>query len=116
MSKGEDELAFQLRHATKFAFEREYRFHPTRRWRADVAIWIGPAHMAANLPCLLVEVEGAIRGKPGRHQRIDGMERDAEKYAEAMCLGWKVLRVMPSQVKSGQALEWIERLMEDAAA
>ena len=99
-SAAEEALAFQLRHATNLHFEREYRFHPDRKWRADFRI--------GNL---LVEVEGAIRGSPGRHQRLDGMTADCAKYAEAMCLGFTVLRVMPSQVRSGEALRWIERII-----
>ena len=111
MSKGEETLAFQIKHATMFPFKREHRFHPTRKWRSDFAVWPNAAALEANTLPLLVEVEGAIRGKPGRHQRVDGMTRDSEKYAEAMCMGHQVLRVMPSQVESGVALQWIERMM-----
>lgn len=113
MSRHEETLAFQLRHATDLSFEREYRFHPTRRWKSDFAIFRDENWSAGpvpELPILLVEVEGAIRGKPGRHQRIDGMTNDCEKYAEALALGMPTLRVMPSQVHSGEALRWIERI------
>ena len=118
MSRYEDVLAFQLRHASSFPFEQQYRFHPTRKWRADFAVWpneewhgIHQADPPMLLP-LLVEVEGAVRGKPGHHQRVDGMEADCEKYAAAMCRGHYVLRVMPSQVISGVALQWIEQMMD----
>lgn len=83
---------------------RQHPFHPSRAWRFDFA---RPDMMLA------VEIEGVIRGKPGRHQRVDGATADAEKYAEAMCLGWRVLRVMPSQVRTGQARDWIEQLTAD---
>ena len=113
-SRGEEEMAFLLTHASSFPFERQYAFHPVRRWRADFAVWPNKEwHGVPGCRPLLVEIEGAKRGRaPGRHQRIDGMEADCEKYAEAMCLGYTVLRVMPRQVRGGIALIWIERLME----
>ena len=119
-SAGERELAFQLTHGSKpkLYFERQYQFHPGRAWRSDFAIWAKPfiegtaETFREEGPALLVEVEGAVRGLPGHHQRVDGMTDDCEKYAEAMCLGYPVLRVMPSQVKSGMALVWIERLLK----
>ncbi len=106
MSAAESLLELQLR-AASIAFEREVRFHATRRWRFDFAL---PAHRLA------VEVEGITFGVAGRHQRGAGVRADCEKYAEALCLGWRVLRVVPDQVKSGQALVWIERLLADAPA
>ena len=109
-SAAEEELTLHLRHAAGLPLEREFRFHPERKWRADFAVW--PRQDWQGKP-LLVEIEGAIRGKPGRHQRVDGMAEDCEKYAEAMCLGYTILRVMPSQVRSGQALSWIERLVSN---
>lgn len=79
----------------------EFRFHPTRRWRFDYA-W--PDRSIA------VEVDGAV-WTGGRHTRGAGVEKDCEKYAEALLAGWRVLRVTTGQVKSGQALTWVERLL-----
>ena len=81
----------------------EHKFHPKRRWRLDM-VW--PAHMLA------VEVEGGT-WIGGRHTRGSGFEKDAEKYAEAMCLGWRVLRVTGSQICTGKALKWIQQLREN---
>jgi len=78
---------------------REHRFHPTRKWRFDVAV---PAWMLA------IEIDGGGFVQ-GRHSRGMGMEQDAEKFAEAAILGWTVLRVTPRHVKSGQAIGWIQR-------
>ena len=80
--------------------ERQVRFHPTREWRLDFG-WLELK--------LAVEIEGLVPGGKGRHQTIGGMTEDLVKYAEALCLGWRVLRVSQAQVKSGQALEWAER-------
>lgn len=87
----------QIRALHLMAPEREYRFHPKRRWRLDFA-W--PTQMLA------VEVEGGV-WSGGRHTTGVGFTLDCEKYAEAMCLGWRVLRVTGSQVQNGQAIKWL---------
>ena len=102
-SAGEESLAWHIKASGLAGWEREVAFHPTRRWRFDFA------HREKRIA---VEVEGVLRGRPGRHQRVDGMTADCEKYAEALCLGWAVLRVVPAQVRSGDALRWLLRLLE----
>ena len=81
--------------------EAEFKFHPTRRWRFDFA-W--------PTESLAVEVDGGAWVN-GRHSRGSGVEKDCEKYAEAMCAGWRILRVTPKHVHSGEALAWISRLL-----
>ena len=80
---------------------REFRFHPKRRWKFDFC-W--PEAMVA------VEVEGGI-WSGGRHTSGKGFQNDCEKYAEALLLGWRVLRVTGDQVKSGKAGEWTVKLL-----
>lgn len=82
----------------------EVRFHPSRRWRFDVAF---------KKAKLAVEIDGGgfIRGG-GRHSRGVGIEQDCEKYAEAMLLGWRVLRVTPRMVRDGRALSYIQELLK----
>lgn len=101
VSELEDELAFQLK-AAKIPYEREIRFHPKRRWRWDFVV---------QDTKIAIEVEGGIWGM-GRHTRGAGFQKDAEKGNEAVILGWKVLRVTPQHIRSGQALEWVESLRE----
>ena len=60
----------------------EYKFHPKRKWRMDVA-W--PDYR------LCVELEGGVHNG-GRHTRGAGFEADAEKYNAAAVMGWTVLR------------------------
>ena len=79
----------------------EYRFHPERRWRADLAL---PQHK------LLIEIEGG-GWIGGRHTRSVGFIRDLEKYNTAAILGWYLLRFTPQQVKSGEALQVIENFI-----
>ena len=61
----------------------EFQFHPTRKWRFDVAwpVWM-----------LAIEFEGLVFQGGGRHQRMEGYTRDCEKYNQAVKGGWRVLR------------------------
>jgi hypothetical protein len=82
--------------------EREYRFAPPRRWRFDFA-W--PVRKLA------VEVEG-ITYEGGRHQRIDGFEKDCEKYEAALLDGWRVYRTTAKRIRSGAAMKAITELLD----
>ena len=74
----------------------EHRFHPVRKWRLDLA-W--PDRL------LGVEIDGgAFSG--GRHTSGPGFRKDAEKFSVAATMGWRILRVLPEWVPSGQALAW----------
>lgn len=96
-----DGLVFQARAVGLPEPVREHRFHPVRRFRFDLA-W--PTHRVA------VEVDGGVF-TGGRHARGAGIRRDAEKFSEAAALGWRVLRVLPEHVESGQAVGWLERAL-----
>lgn len=103
MSDAEEALAFQLR-AVGIAFEREVRFAPPRKWRADFEILpVSAAH-------LLIEVDGGTWAG-GRHTTGAGFAADCEKLNEATLLGYRVLRVTPSMVTSGAALVLVERAL-----
>ena len=81
----------------------EFKFHPTRKYRAD---W---AFVDARL---LVEVEGgAFLKDGGRHNRGAGFRNDLEKYAEAAILGYRVIRVLPEWIEDGRALTYVERAL-----
>lgn len=96
-SEGEEILGLQLK-ALNIAFEREFRFCSTRRWRADF-------HLIGKM--ILVEVEGGVWSN-GRHTRGKGYIADMEKYNTAQNLGYRVLRFETAQVKSGMAIRQIE--------
>jgi very-short-patch-repair endonuclease len=104
-SEGEETLALILR-ASKIPFVREYRFHPTRQWRADFAL---VEHR------VLIEVEGGI-WSGGRHLRGKGYEADLVKYNQAAIDGWSVLRFSTGQVKSGAAEGTIRAMIAAAMA
>lgn len=80
----------------------EFRFHPSRRWRFDYA-W--PQHKIA------LEVEGGAYTK-GRHTRGKGFVNDMDKYNQALQLGWKVIRVTPQQLDSGEAGSLVQAAIE----
>lgn len=100
--KIEDTLAWQCKVAGLPIPEREYRFHPTRRWRFDLA-W------PSDLFRLALEVDGGMYSARSGHRSYTGVLRDIEKINAATLLGWRVLRCTPAQVKSGDALTLIEK-------
>jgi len=106
-SSGEAMLSLHLRAAGIHSIP-EYLFALPRRWRADFAI---PNHR------LLIEVDGgnrlAVIGKNGKAVAIGRHTQDAdmEKLNEAAILGWRILRFSPAMVKSGVALQTIERFL-----
>ncbi|RSB52604.1 DUF559 domain-containing protein [Acinetobacter soli] len=83
------------------SFEPEYRFHTKRKWRAD--FWITGTK-------ILIEVEGGI-WSGGRHTRGKGYIGDMEKYNAAAMMGFTVLRFSTAQVKSGLAVQQIEKMI-----
>ncbi len=99
-SVGESILAMQLR-AVKIQFEQEFRFHPKRKWKADF-------HLIGKR--ILIEVEGGI-WSGGRHTRGKGYIGDMEKYNSATMMGFQVIRFSTDQVKSGHAIQQIEKMV-----
>lgn len=96
-----EELFSQQCRALKIKVEREFKFHPSRKWRADFAI---PLRM------ILIEIEGGVWIK-GRHQTGKGFSDDCEKYSNAALLGYLVFRFTPEMVKSGEAVAMIEKVV-----
>lgn len=81
---------------------REFRFHPTRMWRFDLAY---PDRGLA------IEIEGGTF-MAGRHNRGVGMRGDAEKYNEAALLGWTVIRVTGDMFKDGTVFSLVDRVLK----
>jgi very-short-patch-repair endonuclease len=82
--------------------EREYKFHPERKWRFDFAF---PHHKVA------VEIEGGT-WSGGRHSRGSGMAADMEKYNEAAKLEWLVFRFSTEMVSSGEAIDFMKQVLK----
>ena len=83
--------------------EREYLFHPTRKWRVDFA-W--PKRR------LFVEIEGGIwRRGGGAHSHPSNIERDIEKGNAITMAGCFLLRVTDKMIKSGEAFELVKKFL-----
>jgi len=93
----EQELSWQLRVAGLPTPEREWKFHPQRRWRFDFC-WVKQG--------IAVECEGGTWVN-GAHNRGAHFQSDCEKYNSAVLLGYKVLRFTGADIKSGRALAQI---------
>lgn len=106
MSQLESEFLIACRQLGLPEPEREFRFAPPRRWRADFA-W----------PTLrvLVEIEGGTWIN-GRHNRGAGFEADMEKYNAAAMASWTVLRFGSGAVKSGEAARMTALTLNQRAA
>jgi len=80
--------------------QKQYRFHPTRKWRFDFAWPVGK---------IALEVEGGVWTQ-GRHVRPLGFEKDIEKYNEAALLDWLVLRTTDKSFRNGRLERWLTEL------
>lgn len=96
-----DTFCALVRQTLKVEVVKEYKFHPTRRWRFDYAI---VEHMIA------IEVEGGVWTK-GRHTRGKGFLNDITKYNTATSMGWRLIRVTPQQLLTMQTVSYIMPLV-----
>lgn len=83
----------------KIEVVKEYKFHPTRKWRYDYAV---PEYKIA------LEVEGGVWTK-GRHTRPQGFLGDIEKYNAGTLLGWRIFRVTPDELYSNKTLNLLKQ-------
>jgi very-short-patch-repair endonuclease len=111
----EDELALQLT-AAKIVFVRQYKFLPTRNFKADFLL--------PEIKVLL-EIDGGLFSKPklklskaGRpyltksaHSSGVGIRTGMLRSNEAAILGFRMLRFIPEQVINGEALQTIFRIL-----
>lgn len=105
MSALEDEMLAQIRLAGLPEPEREVLLVPGRRFRADF-LW--------RERRLWLDVQGG-QWVAGHHSRGSSVEGDAEKISLATIAGWRPLIATTSMVKSGKALELVERALTEAA-
>lgn len=104
VNQAEEAFLFQWRMLDPnrhFEPQRNHRFHPTRRWEIDFA-W--PAAKVG------IEIQGGI-WIGGAHARPSNIERDMEKHNALLDLGWRVWHFSPRQVKSGEAVQHLERVL-----
>lgn len=80
----------------------EVLFHPTRKWRMDVA-W--------ECSKVAIEVMGGVFSG-GRHTRGKGYIEDCNKMNEAQILGWIVLQVVPQDLCMMDTVRLVKLAME----
>ena len=81
---------------------KEFRFHPTRKWRFDYAF---PSLRVA------VEVDGGV-WTGGRHINPAGYVNDMEKLNTAASMGWLVLRITTDDRFASKTYELINNTLE----
>lgn len=83
---------------------REYKFHPSRKWRADYC-WTAQR--------VILEVEGGVWKKGGgRHNRGAGFVNDMHKYNSATAMGYRVFRCTPDTLHTGYLLDMIKEALK----
>jgi len=100
-SELEDTFAMQLDAVGLDGYVREYQAIPGRRFRFDFC-WVKER--------LAVEIQGGTYSR-GAHARPLGIKRDYEKGNLAVKHGWRVLQFDADMVKSGQALDFTEKML-----
>ena len=92
-------------------WEREYKFHPERGWRFDLA-WPTKWNIHQDVVGgVAVEVHGGIWNQ-GAHVRGKRFLKDRTKLNEARLMGWTVLEVCDEHIDNGMALSWINRALD----
>jgi len=82
---------------------KEYRFHPTRKWRFDYAF---VEHKIA------IEVDGGVWIN-GRHNRAAGYVKDLEKFNAAAAMGWVVIKYTPEQLYRSATFDLIKETIKN---
>ena len=97
----EDLFAMQLDAAGLGGYVREFRAIPGRKFRFDFCF---------KQERLLIEINGGTYNG-GSHGRGVGINRDYEKNNLAVLNNWRVLSFDTKQVKSGEALQVTEQII-----
>lgn len=86
--------------------EREVRYVPSRKFRADYG-WMGRR--------VLLEVQGGVFMAKSGHSGIAGIMRDIERGNFASAYGYRLIRLTPSQLRKGELTAWLQMLSLEAA-
>lgn len=96
-------LAYQAQADGLPPFRQNFRFYLGRKFEIDIA-W--PDH---RVGC---EINGGVwNSKTGAHGSPLKILRDLEKSNLLVMEGWKVLRFTPDQVRAGEAIAGLKRLL-----
>lgn len=106
--------------AIGYYYQRQYRFHPTRKWAFD--FMLNPYYpsqesmdkFADEMPCYvrdcatLIDIQGGTWSE-GAHVRGKGYQNDIDKMNAATALGWDVFWFTSDDVESGKAIRFLEK-------
>src|SRR5215475_12375653 len=101
MRRSQPEILFE-KHLTELGldFEREWPFHPERKWRWDFIL---------NKKKIAIEIQGSIwAGRKGGHTGGYGAQRDMDKRNAGVMLGWRVLTFSSQDVLTGRAKAFLQ--------
>lgn len=98
-SEPEEVFAGQLSDAG-IEFIREYKFDPTRKYKADFYLPKGN---------IIVEINGGTWMKKGGHSTGRGIQRDYKKSNAAQLLGYVYLQFTPAEVYDLTAIQTVGR-------
>jgi len=100
-------------HELGLEFEREFRFHPIRKWLADYRI----TNVLLNGQMVLIEIEGGFYRGVGGHNSINGLQRDIDKNNHALACGYLPFRFSTADCLRGRAKAFLaEHLTRKKAA
>ncbi len=83
--------------------EFEFRFHPLRKWRMDMA-WIAQR--------VYLECDGGLWINGG-HNRGAQMKKDWEKMNTASGMGWRILKCEPKDLCTQETVEYIRQALKE---
>lgn len=91
-----------------YPMQKEYRFHPERRFRFDYAL---PDYKIA------IEIQGGTWTR-GKHVRGKGYQDDCEKLNLAQTMGWRVLWYTPQMIEKDLAafINSVDKLVQGEIA
>lgn len=101
-----ERIARELTEA-KIPFTREYKFHPTRKWRFDFAV--GASKEEIESQRIAIEFNGAVFTQGG-HTRGAGYVKDMEKMNNAQVLGFRVLQYTSMDFRKDGLEKMIEQI------
>lgn len=92
----EDRFAASWEYLGGMPLQREYKFHPKRRWRFDFA------HVPTKTA---FEIMGGLYQAQSGHRSKEGVSRDYEKMNAAQEMGWQVFSVTSANLNDAGFIE-----------
>lgn len=105
-NKGEEAFGFWCRALKLPTPQRNFRFHPVRRFEID---WAWPEQKVG------IEIQGGIFiPGGGAHSRPMNIVRDMTKHNLLLDAGWRVWHYTPREVIDGIAIQHIDKVLRAA--